>query len=135
MKKTWQFVKENNLPKEAAAGRDHFWHFSHDFKGNTDTMLVKVVVPENGGHDFHRHPKMDEVLYVLKGTAEQWVEGEMQQMKVGDSVYIDADVVHATFNTGEETLELLAILSPKEGWEAGTIDESGNEPYVSYRNK
>ena len=97
--------------------------------------MVKVVVPQGKGHDFHRHPEMHEILYILKGRAEQWIEDEMQFLETGDSVYIDANVVHATFNAGDGELEFLAILSPPEGWEAGTLDVSQEEPYIGYRTK
>ena len=76
---------------------------------------------------------MNEILYILKGKAEQWVEDEKQILGPGDSVYIDPDVVHATINAGDEELEFLAILAPAAGWEAGTIDESENLPYAEYR--
>lgn len=120
---------------EEAFGRDHYWHYHPDIVKKADSYMVKVNVPKGMGHDFHRHPKMHEILYILKGRAEQWVEGEMQFLEVGDSVYIDADVVHATFNAGEGELEFLAILSPPEGWEAGTLDVGKEEPYMSYRAK
>ena len=95
--------------------------------------MVKVVMPEGGGHNFHIHPEMHEILYILKGTAEQWIEDEMQLLKAGDSVYIGANVAHGTFNAGQGELEFLAILSPQEGWEAGTVDVSKNTPYSQYR--
>ena len=95
--------------------------------------MVKVVMPVGGMHNFHRHPEMNEILYILKGTAEQWVEDDKQILKAGDSVYFDLNVVHGTFNAGNEKLELLAILSPSSGWDAGTIDEFENLPYSDYR--
>lgn len=129
----WKFVKARELPKEAVSGRDHYWHFNPQISQQADTILVKVVVPVGGGHPFHRHPEMNEILYILKGRAEQWVEDEMQFMEVGDSVYIDPDVVHATYNAGDEELEFLAVLSPVDGWEAGTLDESGKLPYANLK--
>jgi len=90
-------------------------------------------MPEGGLHNFHRHPEMSEILYILKGTAEQWVEGKKQILKQNDSVYIDANLVHAIFNAGNEELEFVAILAPSSGWEAGTIDEYENLPYARYR--
>lgn len=120
---------------EEAFGRDHYWHYHPDIVKKADSYMVKVIVPKGMGHDFHRHPEMHEILYILKGRAEQWIENEVQFLEVGDSVYIDADVVHATFNAGEDELEFLAILSPPEGWKAGTLDVGKDEPYVNYRNK
>lgn len=135
MSKNWKFVKERDMLFEKAFGRDHYWHYHPEVIKKADSYMVKVVVPEGMGHDFHKHPEMHEILYILKGRAEQWIEDEMQFLETGDSVYIDADVVHATFNAGEGELEFLAILSPPEGWEAGTLDVSGMEPYSGYRNK
>lgn len=135
MSKNWKFVKETDMLFEKAFGRDHYWHYHPDGAENAESYMVKVVVPEGAGHDFHRHPKMHEILYILKGKAEQWIEDEMQILEIGDSVYIDADVVHATFNGGEGELEFLAILSPPTGWGAGTLDVSNEEPYSGYRSK
>lgn len=133
MKPYWKFVNERALPKEEVAGRDHYWHYNPEITQAAETILVKVVVPVGGGHPFHRHPEMNEILYILKGRAEQWVEEEMQYLERGDSVYIAPDVVHATYNAGEEELEFLAVLSPAHGWKAGTIDESGSFPYANLK--
>lgn len=128
-----KFVKDQDTIKETVGTRNHAWYFNADITKQADTYLVKVKMPKGGKHDFHRHPKMNEILYFLKGTAEQWVEGEKQILKAGDSVYIDPNMVHAIFNIGEGELEFLAILAPASGWEAGTIDESKNLPYSKYR--
>ena len=135
MNKTWKFIKNKDTVLEKVSGRDHYWYYPPEFSGQTDTMMVKVIVPKNSGHDFHRHPEMDEILYILKGTAEQWIADEMQVLETGDSVHINANVVHGTFNIGDDDLEFLAMLGPKKGWEAGTIDESLNLPYSNYRKK
>lgn len=118
---------------EKAFGRDHYWHYHPEIIQGAQSYMVKVVIPEGDGHDFHRHPEMHEILYILKGKAEQWIEDEMKILEVGDSVYIDSDVVHATFNAGKGNLEFLAILSPPDGWEAGTLNVSGDKPYSGYR--
>lgn len=120
---------------ERAFGRDHHWHYHPKIIKQADSYMVKVVMPEGGGHNFHVHPEMHEILYVLKGTAEQWIEDEMQLLEAGDSVYIGANVAHGTFNAGQGELEFLAILSPPEGWEAGTVDVSENAPYSEYRSR
>ena len=124
----WKFSKEDVLDVEKALGRDHYWHYSISRSPEAAFYLVKVIMKKGDKHDFHRHPEMNEILYILKGRAEQWVEDEKQMLREGDSVYIDADVVHAIFNASTEDLEFLAILGPSSGWDAGTIDESQNAP-------
>lgn len=129
----WKFIKEKDMMYEETVGRVHYWHYHPEIIEGADSYMVKVVMPEGGGHNFHVHPKMHEILYIVKGTAEQWIEDEMQLLNVGDSVYIDANVAHGTFNAGKGDLEFLAILSPPEGWDAGTVDVSSEALYVSYR--
>ena len=90
---------------EKVMGRNHFWHYHPEIVEHADTFMVKVVMPKGGIHNFHRHPEMNEILYILKGTVEQWIEDEMQLLQAGDSVYIDPNVVHATINAGDDDLE------------------------------
>ncbi|MFT4566766.1 MAG: oxalate decarboxylase/phosphoglucose isomerase-like protein (cupin superfamily) [Saprospiraceae bacterium] len=131
----WKFTKEAALSKIPVNGRGHYWHYNPEITKEAGTVCVKVVVEKGAGHNFHRHPKMHEILYFIKGTAEQWVEDEKQILGPGDSVYIEENAVHATFNAGDEDLEFLATLGPAEGWEAGTIDEYENLPYANYRSE
>lgn len=133
MSEKWKFVKKDDLMYEKVFGREHYWHYHPELTQQGDCYMVRVVVKEGEGHTFHKHPDMNEILYVLKGTAEQWVEDEMQLLEASESIFIAANVVHATFNGGKGELEFLAILSPNEGWEAGTIDVSEELPYINYR--
>lgn len=129
----WQFTKADETAEEVAEGRHHAWYFNVDRSPDAGSFLVRVRIPAGGMHDFHIHPEMHEILYILQGKAEQWVEAEKQILLPGDAVYIDAAVAHATINCGDEPLEFLAILSPAAGWDEGTIDVSKNEPYNTYR--
>ena len=85
-------------------------------------------------HDFHRHPGQEEVIYVIEGTIEQWLEQEKRVLTVGDSVVIPASAVHATFNDGERAAKILAILSPSVGDDGyGLEDVSDQQPWASLR--
>ena len=131
----WKFVKDKEIEVEKAFGRDHYWHYNEEENKQAQTYMVKVVMKKGDQHSFHRHPEMNEILYILKGNAEQWIENEVQFLGPGDSVYIDANVIHGIFNVGDAELEFLAVLGPSSGWKAGTIDESINSPYSEYRKK
>ena len=43
---------------------------------DTNLMFVRAHLLPGEAHRFHHHPNMEEILYVLSGTAEQWVENE-----------------------------------------------------------
>jgi oxalate decarboxylase/phosphoglucose isomerase-like protein (cupin superfamily) len=73
------------------------------------------------GHLRHNHPGSEEILFVLAGQGEQMVETDLEEnggtpqfftVKVGDLIHIPTSVYHQTRNTGDETMELLAIYSP-----------------------
>ena len=66
-------------------------------------------------HDFHKHPDQDEMIIVKSGRVVQWLEQEQPELGPGDSVYIDKDVVHGSFNEFDETAELQVILAPAMG--------------------
>ncbi|GLR18432.1 cupin domain-containing protein [Portibacter lacus] len=133
MNNYFKFLEEKETKIVDYQGRGHRWYFNPDETAGADTILVHVTIKKGDGHSFHRHPEMNETLYILKGTAEQWIEEEKRILTRGAAVYIDPNIVHATFNIGDDDLEFLAVLAPADGWEAGTIDESMNLPYSQYR--
>lgn len=90
-----------------------------------DLMVLDVVIHPGKGHSFHRHPRQEEVIYVLEGEVEQWIEGEKQILAPGDSAFIDQGLVHASFNRGQHNARILAILGPcigEQGYEIEEID-------------
>ena len=87
------------------------------------------------GHDFHKHPEQDELITVLAGRIEQWIDEEKTILEAGDSVYLDKDVVHASFNVGDVTARLFVVLAPSVGDEGyQLVDVSTEEPWASLRS-
>lgn len=87
--------------------------------GARQIVAIEVTLAPGGGHAFHKHPNQEEVIYVVDGEVEQWLERERRVMKTGDSVFIPPDTVHASFNTSQHNAKLLAILSPSMGGDTG----------------
>jgi quercetin dioxygenase-like cupin family protein len=102
--------------------------------GCTSFVVMDVTLTPGNCHDFHKHPDQDEMVIVKTGRVTQWLEREHQELGPGDSVYIDKDVVHGSFNEFDETAELQVILAPAMG-EGGyeLVDLSGDEPWASLR--
>jgi quercetin dioxygenase-like cupin family protein len=98
-------------------------------------MTVEAVFLPGKAHDFHRHPNQEEVIYVLDGELEQWVEQERRMLRPGDAVVIPAAVVHASFNVGDRPAKILAVLSPCVGEAGYEVEElAAEEPWRSLRN-
>jgi oxalate decarboxylase/phosphoglucose isomerase-like protein (cupin superfamily) len=72
-----------------------------------------VVLAPGKGHDSHNHPDVEEIIFVMSGEGEQMVDNQPPvQVRAGASIYIPADVVHSTVNTGWEPMRLLVVYSP-----------------------
>ena len=76
-----------------------------------------VVRLEPGkGHTRHNHPYSEEILYVIAGKGLQMVElasGVVEkEIGPGTLVHIPTAIYHSTVNTGNETMELIAIYAP-----------------------
>jgi quercetin dioxygenase-like cupin family protein len=95
---------------------------------------IEVTLEPGFGHNFHKHPRQEEVIHVMAGEIEQWLGTEKRTLKPGDSVFIGPDLVHASFNTGRQTAKLLVVLSPCVG-DGGyeLVDVSAEAPWNSQK--
>ena len=97
-------------------------------------VVMDVRLDPGFFHAFHKHPDQDEMIIVKSGVATQYLEQESRTLNPGDSVYIDKDVVHATYNDGDVPVELQVVLAPAVtdgGYVA--VDVSTEEPWSSLR--
>ena len=104
---------------------------------NTQAKLLtvmEVTLGPGGGHNFHKHPDQEEVISVVSGEIEQWLESEKTTLKPGDSIFIKPDIVHASFNVSDQPAMLMVVLAPCVG-ETGyeVVDVSGEAPWNTLR--
>jgi quercetin dioxygenase-like cupin family protein len=132
-KPAWRVVSFADAEIEELPGKIHHWHCRPGMVEATNLMFVRAQLPSGQAHKFHFHPKMEEILYILSGSAEQWVEEEKRILKPGDSLYLPVGIVHGTYNPGPEMLDFLAILSPASSEGPVTVEVSDQEPWRSLR--
>jgi quercetin dioxygenase-like cupin family protein len=90
-------------------------------------------MPGGKAHQFHRHPCMEELLYFLEGSAEQWVGRERRVLGPGDVAHVPQNEVHGTYNIFKDRVVFLAILSPANFDGPALIDVSQEEPWRSLK--
>jgi quercetin dioxygenase-like cupin family protein len=102
--------------------------------GCSSFVVMDVTLVPGACHAFHTHPDQDEMIIVKSGRVVQYVEGDHAELGPGDSVYLDKNVVHGSYNDFSETAELQVVLAPPVG-EGGyeLVDVSGEEPWASVR--
>lgn len=96
---------------------------------------IEVIINKGQGHKFHFHPNQEEIIYVLSGKIEQWVEKECKILSAGDSCFIQRGTVHASFSIGDEPATLFVVLGPcannEMGYEMQEVHEQ--EPWKNLR--
>jgi quercetin dioxygenase-like cupin family protein len=128
-----RFVTAAEMGVEQLPWGQHEWLSRPGLTAAEELRLVRVRMPPGLGHAFHRHPAMEEIIYVISGLARQWVDKASRLLGPGETAHIPKDVVHATYNAGEETLVFLAILSPAIFGGPALVDMSREEPWASLR--
>ncbi len=78
--------------------------------GSVQLCVFQQWCTPGKGAPTHLHA-VEEVLTVLEGQAEFWVENERSTLTAGQSVIVPAGRKHGFRNIGEETLRMQAILA------------------------
>lgn len=128
-----RFITDAEMQVDPSPWGPHEWLSRPGLTEAEGLLLVRVRMPVGKAHQFHRHPTMEEIIYVLSGTAEQWVDRERRTLRAGESAHMPRDVVHGTYNGGDTPLVFLAILSPANAAGPALIDVHTEEPWRSLR--
>lgn len=74
-------------------------------------MLLGTIESQQGALP-HAHPGIEQICYLLSGTATVEVEGERGEMQAGDCCYFPPDKKHVFTVTSSEPARVLVIYSP-----------------------
>ena len=131
--KALRFVTSKEAQIEFAPWGKHWWLSRPGLTDASQLLFVRVTMPPGAGHQFHYHPAREEILYILDGTGEQWVDREKRRLKAGETAFIPKGVVHAIYNSSKKPVTFLAILSPAEADGPFLVDTYRDEPWCCLR--
>jgi quercetin dioxygenase-like cupin family protein len=131
--KALRFVTSDKARVEFAPWGKHWWLSQTGLTDTTQLTLVRVTMRPGAGHQFHYHPELEEIIYIVDGVAEQWVDREKRRLKAGEIAFIPKMVVHAIHNPTKRPMTFLAILSPAESTGPFLIDCYNEEPWRNLR--
>lgn len=81
--------------------------------GAGDLVMFEFTVPPQARVPApHFHRDVDEAVYGLAGTLATTVDGEVRQVRPGDTVFIPRGRVHHHENPHSETARALVVLTP-----------------------
>ena len=103
-------VAHGDQPREQwRAGVETRMHVSAR-NGATQLCIFEQWVAPAAGAPTHRHP-VEEVLTVLAGEAEVWIDETHSVLTSGQSLIVPAGRKHGFRNVGSETLHVQAVLA------------------------
>jgi quercetin dioxygenase-like cupin family protein len=77
-------------------------------------MLLGVIEKGQGALP-HAHPGIEQICYLLEGTATAQVGDESFEMQAGDTCFFPADVMHVFTVISDTPVKLLVIYAPPYG--------------------
>jgi quercetin dioxygenase-like cupin family protein len=126
------FIKQADLDEESFEWGTVKWRCRHANTGSAQLVVMETALQPGQAHDFHRHPRQEELITVQTGTVVQYLDRESDRLSAGDSVHVGVDVVHATFNTGDGPALLLVVIGPAIGPDSyELVDVAHEEPWAS----
>ena len=129
-----KFIASDEAERDELEWGTLAWVSRPQTTGAKDLVAIEVSLSPGYGHDFHKHPDQEEVIYVIEGSVEQWLEDKKRVLNAGDSVFSPADLVHASFNISSSPAKLFVTLGPCSGEEGyQLVDVSDEAPWNSLR--
>jgi quercetin dioxygenase-like cupin family protein len=129
-----RFVMANEVPTEMFDWGSAGMRCAPPGTGCESFVVMDVRLDPGFFHAFHKHPDQDEMITVVSGRVTQYLDDKSTVLGPGDSVYIDKDVVHGSYNDFDEPAQLAVVLAPAVG-DGGyvAVDMCTEEPWASAR--
>lgn len=116
------FVRASDVPAYSPANHTETVNrrlIGPDNVGARHVEVVLGVIAKGGGALPHCHPGIEQVCYLLEGSARAEVRGESFDMQPGDACFFPPDAMHVFTVTSDQPARVLVIYSPPYG-EANT---------------
>lgn len=110
---TVRIASSKDIPAEPMPGRTLQWLATPETLG-TERLGLAIMdcAPGSVVRPLHAHRDTEEILLILGGQGEAWVDGETAPFRKGDVVLFPANSKHMVRNTGSQPLVAAAIFSP-----------------------
>ena len=93
-------------------GRDLSWIITEETVGAKQmSIAVMHCFPNAVVKPLHAHDGIEEVIYILEGQGQCWIDGEIVDFEKGDAVFFPADSKHQVRNTSDQMLVTASIFS------------------------
>ena len=105
-------ISENEIEPLHLEGRDLRWIITGETVG-AKQMAIAIMrcFPRAVVKPLHAHKDIEEVIYIVEGEGQAWIDGELVNFSQGDAVFFPANSRHQVRNTSDKTLVTASIFS------------------------
>ncbi len=105
-------ISLNDVEPTHLEGRDLRWVITDSTVGSKQmSIAIMHCFPEAIVKPLHAHRNIEEVIYIIEGQGQAWIDGEVVDFAKGDSVFFPANSRHQVKNTGKDMLITASIFS------------------------
>ena len=105
-------VSESDIEPLKLPGRELQWIVTPETIGAERLSIAIMNCPAHSiVRPLHAHKGIEEVIFILQGEGEAWVDGDLGRFKKGDAVLFPVGSKHQVRNTGDEPLITASIFS------------------------
>ena len=105
-------INDTSVPPLHLEGRDLYWVITKETVGAEQlSIAIMHCFPNEIVKPLHAHNDIEEVIYIIEGQGQAWIDGEFVDFKKGDSVFFPANSKHQVRNTSDSMLKTASIFS------------------------
>jgi quercetin dioxygenase-like cupin family protein len=113
-----KIIHESEVEEKKISGR--FIRWIADDKTLQPRYLSSCVIrvlPGETVQPAHSHPEGEELIYIMSGSGEAWVDGKIEPLRTGTAILFEQGSVHMIRNVGNNEMKALCFFAPPTGLE------------------
>jgi quercetin dioxygenase-like cupin family protein len=112
-------INENDVEAKELPGRSLKWLYTPEMKQAEGlTFNVVIIEPGNTVKPAHSHKNHEELIYIVSGAGEAYIDGDVSEVSAGSAVLFSKGSVHMLRNSGSEDMKVACFFTP-----AATLDD------------
>ncbi|OPZ88823.1 MAG: Cupin domain protein [Firmicutes bacterium ADurb.Bin419] len=111
IKRANEMVKEIKEQMRGGKGSVEILHiFKQEELRGKARLCAKITIAPGSSIGLHQHDNEEEIFYIINGKGMVNDNGNLSEVKAGDSIITGNGATHSVENTGDELLEMMAVI-------------------------
>ncbi len=111
IKRANEMVKEIKEQMRGGKGSVEILHiFKQEELRGKARLCAKITIAPGSSIGLHQHDNEEEIFYIISGNGMVNDNGNVSEVKAGDSIITGNGASHSVENTGDEPLEMMAVI-------------------------